>query len=188
MHQTQISFRCFQPEDLPEILRIQDENLRGNLTPADQADGYLSVAFAAQQFRDMHREIPVIVADLGPRLGGYLCSSSLTYSRQVPLLSHMIGLFKETSFNSKMLDAYRTFVYGPVCIDKPLRGRGLLNGLFKTLANQLAGRFEVGTLFISLNNPRSLRAHTHHLGMQHLRTFTFKSAEYILLAFEVPSV
>jgi hypothetical protein len=144
------------------------------------------VAFSAQQIRQMHSEMHIIVADLGTRLGGYLCSNSMEKSSQIPLLAHMIGLFNETIHRNRPLDTYRSFIYGPVCIDKPLRGRGLLNGLFDALLCQVAGRFDVGTLFISCDNPRSLKAHTHHLGMHKLRRFTFKENEFFLLAFDVP--
>lgn len=184
--QNHMTFRCFQPEDISELLRIQNDNLRTNLSPGDQTDGYLSVAFSAQQFMEMHSDIPIVVADRNSRLGGYLCSSTLACVGRIPLLAHMIGLFKETTFRSRPLDAYRSFVYGPVCIERGLRGIGLLNGLFDALMEQLKGRFDVGTLFISSNNPRSLRAHTHHLGMQVLSRFTFEGNEFYLLAFAVP--
>lgn len=186
MSKLRISFRLFQLEDIPEVLRIQNNNLLANLSQKDQGDGYLSVAFSAQQFRQMHSEIPIVVADLGSRLGGYLCSSSLACFSDIPLLAHMIGLFKETTYRNQPLDTYRCFAYGPVCIDRTLRGRGVLSGLFDALMGQLSGRFDVGTLFISRDNPRSLRAHTHHLGMQNLRSFTFGENEYFLLAFDVP--
>jgi hypothetical protein len=186
MSQPQIIFRCFQTEDIPELLRIQNDNLRINLSQTDQANGYLSVDFSAQQFQEMHNEIPIIVADLGAGLGGYLCSSSLQYSSQVPLLAHMIGLFNETTYRNRPLGAFRCFVYGPVCIDRALRGSGLLNGMFEGLMGRVAGRFDVGTLFISSDNPRSLYAHVHHLGMQELRSFTFDENDFFLLAFDVP--
>lgn len=186
MNRPQITFRCFQPEDTAELLRIQNDNLRINLSPTDQADGYLLVAFSARQFKQMHNEIPIVVADLGSRLGGYLCSSSLQYSRQIPLLAHMIGLFKDITYKNRPLDTFRCFVYGPVCIDRDLRGSGLLNGMFDALMCRVAGRFDVGTLFISCNNPRSLQAHVRHLGMQKLRTFRFDENDFFLLAFDVP--
>lgn len=187
MNRPHVSFRCFTPQDLPEILRIQEANLLGNLSPADQADGFLSVAFPARQFEAMHHQVPIVVADLGSRLGGYLCGSSLESSRTVPLLAHMIARFDATRFENRSLDAYRSFVYGPVCIDRPHRGSGLLKGLFDELMRRLKGRYDVGTLFIACSNPRSLRAHTHHLGMKPLSRFTFGENEYHLLAFDVPA-
>jgi hypothetical protein len=123
MNQCQILYRCFQHDDIPEILRIQNDNLLINLSPLDQSNGYLSVSFTAEQFKEMNSEIPIIVADLGSGLGGYLCSSSLEYSKQVLLLSYMMKLFKKITYRNRPIDSYRSFIYGPVCIDRPLRGR-----------------------------------------------------------------
>jgi hypothetical protein len=186
MNHRQVSFRCFQPHDISEILRIQNENLLSNLTETERADGYLSVAFSGQQFKEMNDEIPIVVAELGFGLGGYMCSSSLAYNTRIPLLAHMIGLFSKTIYGGRPLDTYRSFVYGPVCIERTLRGTGLLNGMFDALTGQLAGRFDLGTLFISRGNPRSLNAHVHQLGMQLLKKFTFEGNEFYLLVFDVP--
>ena len=185
MYRNAVSYRAYKPADLSEILRIQDANLLANLSPEKRADGFLSVAFPAAQFAAMHREIPIVVADLGSGLGGYLCGSSLASSRRVPLLATMIANFDQTIFNDRPLDAYRSFVYGPVCIDRSHRATGLLEGLFNEQMRHLKGRFDVGTLFISSDNPRSLRAHTRHLGMETVGRFTFAAKAYHLLAFTV---
>ncbi len=182
-----ITYRHFELEDMPELLRIQAANLRANLSPGEQKEGFLSVGFSARQFEDMNREIPIVVADLGTCLGGFLCASTLAYSRRVPLLAHMMGLFEETFHKERSLDRYRSFFYGPVCIERDLRGRGLLPGMFTRLLEQVMGRYDLGVLFISRNNPRSLGAHSRHLGMRNLRKFEFNNDELFLLVFDVPA-
>lgn len=177
-------FRPFHPDDLPEILRIQEANLVSKLSPMEKADGFLSVAFPPDQFTEMHREIPLVVAQCDHGLGGYMCGSSLASSAKVPLLSRMMSLFPETYYEGNALDQYRAFVYGPVCIDRSFRGQGVLEGLFEEFKKQLAGRFEIGVLFVSLDNPRSMRAHTHKLGMRKLGDFSFKGNQYGLLVFD----
>ena len=181
-----ITFRCFNSDDLPEILRIQKANLISNMSENDKANGFLSVEFPSQQFVEMNSEIPTVVADLGSSLGGYLCGSSIQYSRQIPILAHMIGLFPKTFFRGRSLEQYQPFIYGPVCIDRPLRGRGIIEGLYGELLKQVAGKFDMGILFISQANPRSLRAHTAKLGMEKVADFTFNENDFCLLAFEVP--
>lgn len=180
-----IVFRCFTPEDLPEILRIQKANLVFNMSEDDKVNGFLSVEFPPEQFIEMNTEIPVVVADLGFGLGGYLCGSSIQYSRRVPILAHMISLFPKTLFRRRSLEDYQSFNYGPVCIDKPFRGHGIIEGLYKELLRQVAGKFEIGVLFISHANLRSLRAHSAKLGMEKVADFTFNENDFHLLAFEV---
>jgi hypothetical protein len=68
-------FRCVKSEDLPEMLRIQQQNPITNLSENDRADGFLSVAFSSGQFEAMNHQLSIIVADLGSRLPGFLCGS-----------------------------------------------------------------------------------------------------------------
>jgi hypothetical protein len=177
-------YRSFRSEDLPEVMRIQEDNLANRLSSLQKADGFLSVAFPQAQFVQMHAEIPMAVADRGSRLGGYMCGSSLASSAQVPLLARMMSLFPAACFKDRPLDQYQSFIYGPVCIDRPLRGTGVLQGLFRQFLLQLQGRFELGALFVSLDNPRSLRAHVHKLGMTKLCDFSFEGRSFGLLVFD----
>jgi hypothetical protein len=182
-----VTFRLYRSEDIDEILRIQKDNLWSRLSDTERLNGFLSVAFPAEQFEEMQEGIPMVVADMGGgRLGGYLCGSSLAYSAKVPLLAHMIALFGGTLYKGRPLDQYRSFIYGPICVDRPLRGDGILEGLYEEFLRQLSGRFEVGALFVSLNNPRSLAAHMDKLGMVKLCEFTFDNRVFALLVFDVP--
>jgi hypothetical protein len=182
-----VSFRPFISADLPEILRIQKANFIANLSKDDSQDGFLSVEFTPQQFEEMNIEIPIIVADLGLQLGGYVCGIDLSSASQVPLLAHIIGLFKETSFRNQCLDQYHSFIYGPVCVEKQVRRQGVLEGLYAELLHQLTGNFDVGVLFISHDNPRSFHAHIHKLRMEKVGDFEFNGKHFSLLAFAVPS-
>lgn len=166
-------------------MRIQQANQPSNLSRAEQADGFLSAEFSPEQFSQMHREIPMVVADCCARLGGYMCGCSLASCAAVPLLAHMATLFPAAPYKSKPLNLYRAFIYGPVCVDRPLRGTGVLEGLFRAYKDQLAGQFEIGILFVSLDNPRSMRAHIHKLGMRKLCDFSFGDKNYGLLVFDL---
>ncbi len=187
MNRPAVAYRRGGSGDIAEILRIQKANLISNLSKADRGDGFLSVEFSPQQLEEMNREIPIVVADVGSQLGGYLCGSSLGPARQVPLLSHIIDLFPETRFRDRSLNQYRSFIYGPICVDKPLRGQGVVQGLYTELLRQLDSSFDVGVLFISHNNPRSLYAHVDKLGMEKVGDFEFNDSGFSLLAFGVPS-
>ena len=67
MNYRSINFRPCTPENIPEILRIQEANFVSNLSKDDRKDGYLSIEFHSQQLEEMNREIPLIVADLGEK-------------------------------------------------------------------------------------------------------------------------
>ena len=87
------------------------------------------------------------------------------------------------SFQGRALSDQKTFVYGPVCVDRAYRGRGVLRGMFRTLLGEIAARFDAGVAFVAEDNQRSLAAHVAGLGMHDVGEFEFKGKRYRILAF-----
>jgi hypothetical protein len=73
-------------------------------------------------------------------------------------------------------DAY---IYGPVCISREARGRGVLEALHAKLREARAGREAI--LFIREDNPRSLKAHLR-LGMREVARYDLKGERFIVLS------
>jgi hypothetical protein len=74
------------------------------------------------------------------RSSGYLCGSSVDFNRRFPLLCAMIERYPHTPMHRRALQSYQSFVYGPVCVDRRFRGRGLLRGLYRTLRTEVSGQ------------------------------------------------
>src|SRR6266545_2342785 len=83
------------------------------------------------------------------------------------------------------LSSFGSYIYGPVCIDRNYRGRGLLRGLFEAQKKELAGQFEIGVAFVSRSNPHSLTAHVDGLGMAEVGDFECRGNIYATLVFRV---
>jgi predicted GNAT superfamily acetyltransferase len=90
-------------------------------------------------------------------------------------------------FEDRPLSAFFSYIYGPVCIARQYRGRGLLRGLYEAQKKDLGARFEVGVAFVSRSNPHSLRAHVNGLGMMEVGDFQVAANRYVALAFRLPS-
>ena len=172
--------------DTYPILSIQTANLYANLTEEERRGGFLSAAFTAEHFVQMTREVVVMVADDEGEVCGYLCAGSLEFHRQFPLLAAMLDRFERVSFLGRPLTAQRTFIYGPVCVARSHRGRGLLRGLYDALRREVAGGYDAGVAFVAKDNQRSLAAHTDGLGMTLAGDFSFNGKQYWILAFHVP--
>ncbi|MFQ5681995.1 MAG: GNAT family N-acetyltransferase [Candidatus Binatia bacterium] len=182
-----MDFRRALPEDLTGILRLQSANLRGSLNLKDQQEGFLSAEFTRRHLVEIASEIALLVASDKGQVLGYLCSYSCVYSKQFPILATMMRSFDHILYRAKPLSFYKAFVYGPVCIDKTHRGRGLLRGLYATLLKEVGGRYEVGVAFVSKDNPHSLTVHVNGLGMAIAGEFEFRRRNYDILAFSVES-
>lgn len=172
--------------DYPGLLALQEANLFDNLPAAARKDGFLSARFSREQFARMHADIAVVVAADAEHIAGYLCASGIEFNRQFPLLAAMIGCYNYVSFRGRLLADQKTFVYGPVCVDRAYRGCGVLRGLYRALQREVAGQFEAGVAFVAKDNTHSLAAHVNGLGMHDVGGFEFKRRLYSILAFDVP--
>ena len=112
--------------------------------------------------------------------------STLGESASIPILAKMIECYDSVRFDGRFLNEYRSYVYGPVCVDRAVRGQGVFESLFHECLAQLAGRFEVGVLFISTENQRSIEAHRRKLGMRWVGEFEFEAKVFHVLAFHLP--
>jgi hypothetical protein len=179
-------FRRLALRDLPSLLELQESNLFENLTPEQQKDGFLSARFSKEQFAQMNREAAVVVAEDDGRIVGYACSAGADFSAQFPILDAMIATFGRLTYLGTTLIDARVCIYGPVCVDRAWRGRGVLRGLIAGLKAQLAGQFDVAAAFISKANSRSLTAHVNGLGMIILGDYVFEAGRYWIVAFGIP--
>jgi Acetyltransferase (GNAT) family len=176
-------YRRVAQTDYPGLLSLQEANLYDNLPPAERDDGFLSARFDRDQFARMDADVGVLVAADTATIAGYVCASGIEFNRQFPILAAMIERFGETTFQGRPLAGRRTLIYGPVCIARAYRGRGVLRGLYAALRREAAGRFDSGTAFVAQDNVRSLGAHIDGLGMSDAGQFTFNAKRYRILAF-----
>ena len=178
-----MQFRRVCDADWAGVLALQEDNLLENLSPEARRDGFLSARFTREQFVQMDADVAVMVAVDAGRVAGYLCTSSIEFNLQFPLLAAMIARYADLSFAGRPLSAQTTCVYGPVCVDRGFRARGLLRGMYRALLHELAGRYHAGVAFVSKDNLRSLAAHVEGLGMTGIGEFEFNARHYWILAF-----
>ena len=126
-----LEFRRARPEDFPAILGIQSANQIANLSPDERGQGFLSAQFTLEQIAAMAGDLGIIVAVESGSLLGFLCAFRCEFSTGSPVIAKMLDTFAGVKFDSKPLSAWKTFIYGPVCIDRPHRGRRLLRGLYE---------------------------------------------------------
>ena len=182
-----VNFRRATPQDFHAILDLQEANFVGNLSIEDRQSGFLSEKFTRSQIAEMANDIGIMVADNGQQVLGFLCASQRDFNRQFPLLAAMLQHFDRIQYRGKPLSSHTSFIYGPVCIDRSHRGRGVLRGLYEALRKEVAGKYTVGVTFVAKGNPHSLRAHVDGLGMAEIDEFEFGGQCYKILAFTVPA-
>jgi predicted GNAT superfamily acetyltransferase len=181
-----VEFRRAGPQDFSAILKLQSANYVGNLSAEEREQGFLSAEFTAEQIEEMAGDIGIVVASDSNSVLGYLCGFRRAFNHRSPVIAKMLEAFDHIHYQDKPLSSYKTFIYGPACVDRTHRGRGVLRGLYEALKTQVAGQFDVGVAFVARNNPRSLQVHVAGLGMDEVGEFEVKGTLYVIVAFNVP--
>jgi len=140
------------PDDIPGMLALQDANL-------PDKGGSLSVRLTEDWFRDTILEKSIVVARCNSKVVGYVMGTSLAANAHIAIIQAMLRAYPASP------DCY---LYGPICVAKSERGKGLARALFEELRSLIPGR--PAMLFVRADNPSSLQAH-RKMGMRELGTF-----------------
>lgn len=178
-----MKYRRPTSSDFEKIVNLQNRNIASSLNQSEKKDGFLSAQFSTQQFQDMDNDLCVIVCEDGESLIAYTCASTLEFNKSIPIVAAMLSHFSKITYRNQPLSNYHSFIYGPVCIDKPFRGKGVLLALSNHLLQFMQlehPQLSLLTTFIAIENKRSINAH-EKLGMENIGQFEFKGAQYCIL-------
>lgn len=98
----------------------------------------------------------------------------------------MIESYDRMRLDGNLLSSYKSYAYGPVCIDRVYRRKGLLRGLYEAQKKALAGKFEIGVALIARSNTHSLDAHISGLGMIEVGEFEVNGNVFATVVFRLP--
>lgn len=166
--------------DFDQIVDLQNANSITVLSDEERADGFLSSAFSAAQFEEISTSVALVVARDNAQVIGFVCASTVASNRKLSLPAAMIARFPEIKIGSRCLEEMKSYIVGPVCIDKNYRGRGAFEGLYNRLFEETAKEFDVAIAFISTNNTRSVAAHKK-VGMEEIDTFRWGDREFFIV-------
>ncbi|HXV83980.1 MAG TPA: hypothetical protein VEG60_29360, partial [Candidatus Binatia bacterium] len=162
------------------------ENFIANLSEAERKEGFLSAEFSLEQVASVAENLGTTIATVDGEVVGFLCAFRKEFNHGSPVIAQMLAAYNRVKFEGQPLGSYSSYIYGPVCIQRAYRRRGLLRRLYETQLKDLAGQFEVGVAFVSRSNPYSMNAHSAGLGMTEVGEFELKGNVYVILVFRVP--
>ena len=143
--------------------------------------------FTPEQVAALATDLGMMLAVVEDKVAGFLCAFRCEFDYESPVLAKMLERYDDVKFDGEPLSSFESYIYGPVCVDRNYRRRGLLRGLYEAQKKDLAGRFEIGVAFVSRRNLNSLQAHVAGLGMTEIGDFALDTDEYVILAFRLPS-
>ena len=181
-----IKTRIGNKKDIPGILSLQERNLYSKLTEKERESGFVTTPFTAEQIEEILKQNGVFVAENKDGLIiAYAFAGTWVYFEQWEIFNFMVSRFPKLSFMNKEITVENSFQYGPVCIDKAYRGKGLLNHIFEEMRLEFVKKFPISLTFINSVNVISENAHTQKLGWEIIDRFEFNNNKYIGLALDM---
>lgn len=180
-----MTYRNATAGDLPQILALQQKYHISSISEQDKKNGFVTTLFTAEQLMELiEQEQGIALACEEERVAAYAMAGSWRFWSKWPLFQFMIDDLGNTEYLGNTLTTENSYQYGPVCIDAPYRGKGVLEELFRFSARQMGRRYRILITFINQINERSYTAHTRKVGLDLIKTFSFNGNNYYELGYE----
>lgn len=175
-------------DDLEGLTALEARYFIGNLDPAEHSEGFISVLHSPEWFARAIDDGGVHVA-VTPRqeVVGFIVVTAAPDRATTglpPVVRAMVDLSKTLKFGGAPIASRRYALRGPVCISTAARGQGIYSEFNAVTAAAYRDRFDIGVLFVSADNPRSLHTTTTKLAARPLAEFEADGGRFHFLAFE----
>jgi sulfur transfer complex TusBCD TusB component (DsrH family) len=175
--------RTATESDFTGILDLQARNLYANLATTELPGGFVTTPFSSDLLRLLLIQNGVFVAASEQQIIGYLLAGDWTFFSQWAIFKVMIDRMPLLKFQDREITVDNSFQYGPICIDRAIRGSQVFPELFDLMRSSFAPKFPIGVTFINKINQRSFVAHTRKLNLDIIDEFEFNGNSFYTLAF-----
>lgn len=180
-----IQTRRAKVQDISGVIELQSLYLYANLSEKERTAGFVTTPFTQEQIRQIVQSDGLFIAEDNGKIIAYAYAGDWTYFAQWPIFPFMTARFPQLHFKDWNITTENSFQYGPVCIDLPNRGKGLLNQLFEEMRLAWVEKYPLSITFINQVNQPSIKAHTQKLGWEIIDDFNFNNKQYYGLAFDM---
>lgn len=170
--------------DISGIEALQERYLHRSLTPEERKSGFVTTPFTQEQIEDRIANKGLFVTEDKGEIVAYVYAGRWEFFEQWPIFPYMTSRFPYLKYKNYKLTTFDTFQYGPVCVDKKYRGKGVFNQTFEAMRLEWLKEFELSITFINAINDVSVKAHDK-LGWKLIDRFYFNDNNYLSLAFEM---
>lgn len=171
--------------DIKGILALQELYLVSNLSEEEKASGFVTTPFSIAQLTEIINQEGLFVAKDNHEIIAYIFAGSWHFFSQWPIFNHMTALFPDLRFLDFEITTTNSFQYGPICIDKKYRGKGLITVFFEFMRIHMLKKYPLSLTFINKTNMPSQKAHTEKLQWTIIADFHFNNNYYFILAYDM---
>ena len=171
--------------DIEGILALQELYLVSNLSEKEKEAGFVTTPFTVGQLTEIIAQEGLFIAKDNHKIVAYIFAGSWTFFSQWPIFNHMTAMFPDLSFSDFEITTTNSFQYGPICIHKDYRGKGLIHLFFEFMRIHMVKKYPLSLTFINKTNKPSLKAHTEKLKWSIIADFQFNNNNYFVLAYDM---
>lgn len=180
-----IELRNARLHDIDNILELHSKYQINTINEDDKKDGFVTTAFTKEQLSDIiNEENGIFLCFKDEVLVAYVMAASWQYWGAWPMFAYMIKDLPNLEYLGKKLSIDNSYQYGPICIDKSVRGSDVLALIFDYAREEMSQKYPILVTFINKVNPRSYEAHTRKLGLEVIQEFEFNNNHYYELVYD----
>ncbi|GLS89342.1 hypothetical protein GCM10007916_04090 [Psychromonas marina] len=166
-----------------DVLTLHYRYQVDSISDQDRADGFITTAFTKDHLtRLIEDENGLFIATVDGKIVAYAMAASWGFWSQWPMFEFMVKNLHDSTCLGQVINADNSYQYGPVCVDKSVRGLGVFEKVFEFALAQMSKRYPIMVTFINQINPRSFRAHTTKTSLTVIKEFGFNNNQYYKLA------
>lgn len=171
--------------DIDKVLELHFRYQVDSIKEEDKKDGFVTTAFTKEQLSELiEKESGLFIAIKDDEVVAYVMAASWQFWSRWPMFAFMIEHLNESEYLGQQLSIDNSYQYGPVCIDKSVRGSGVLEEIFEFAREEMSKKYPILVTFINKINPRSYEAHTRKLGLKVIKEFSYNSNNYYELVYD----
>ena len=170
-------------DDIESTLKLHAKYQLDTISDEDKKDGFVTTAFSYKDLEELiTQEKGLFVAKKDDKVLAYAMSASWEFWSKWAMFEYMIEDLSNLEYLGQTLTTKNSYQYGPICIDKSLRGTSVLKDIFDFSLGHMSKKYPILITFINKNNPRSFQAHSRKLGLDILQEFNYNDNRYYEMA------
>ncbi len=180
-----MQFKIAELDDIDKVLELHFKYQIDSIQEEDKKDGFVTTPFTKEQLTELiEQEQGLFIALKEDEVVAYVMAASWQFWSRWPMFAFMIEHLGALEYLGQKLSVENSYQYGPICIDKSVRGSGVLEQIFDFAREAMAKRYPILVTFINKINPRSYEAHTRKLGLEVIQEFSYNNNNYYELVYD----
>ena len=174
-----MQYKIAELSDIEATLKLHAKYQIDTIEEKDKKDGFVTTAFTKEELTELiEQEQGLFIAKEGDEVLAYVMSASWEFWSKWAMFQYMIENLPNLEYKGQKLSTKNSYQYGPICIDKSVRGTSVLSDIFEFALHEMSKRYPILITFVNQINPRSFEAHHRKLGLDVIQEFEFNGNRY----------